>query len=898
MFFFTPPANIDFKEYAKRLKEKVKAIAADLIDPINFWGRNPIPSMTKGELRNWAKRQRFSDHMPYISYKKQTGIYTCQDDEQGFIFECAPLPAEDKSTNGLLAALIDGLPATAILSFHLLSTPEIDLHLKAYRSVQPEIVRNPLSEKAVERTIEFMTKGARLGLPHTLGCVVRNVRLLCSVKIPKNSIDDCNMEDLQRVTRESLAAIFGSPPILIDPESLIRIYYELFNDDKLPENCPIYNPLKPISPAMFRADTGIFVEKDHLRIGKKHWRCITPKALGGEASVTATSRIISSGRGPEDDAKQIPSHWMLSSIVVKSRSINSGITAKAGLYNKQSKGEDGITAQTTMDYRGEHEWAFAEIERGNHFHYVYPVLLVADEDPQKSIRSTKRAESLMKAQGWAPQSETILCTTMFIASLPLGFYADKVNITNIEREFTHSSIIAACTFPVVSDFQGAGMPYLLFLTRRNQIFGLDIFDPKAENRNTVTMGGTGGGKSFICNKMVLAAYNAGAYIRISDLGYSYQRMCQMLGGFYIDLGEGNPNLNPFSFIPEEEDKESVDERANQLEAIASLVALMADSSGRAGYDEIDYNLIKAAVDFAWEFQGANAGISEVDKYLSEFPAWGSVEIDRLCKGKHEKEDDPCIIDFTSRAKKIAFNLKDWVKDGKYGTWFNGPSTVDLIKERMIVLELDKIKRTKGLFKVVSLALMNAMTATFYKLPTDIKKYALFEELGIILSESEENPLYHSILNELYRRGRKNGVSTNSVFQSPMDLANIGKLGRVITGNSAFHVYLPSEDYVHAIKTGVLNYHESALNFFDSIKSAKPRYVEVGLKTPYGVQIVRVVAEPFIYMLNTTDAVERAEIIRLSGQYEDEGMSPIDALVRALEEMANKHAAGLEIYRQN
>lgn len=862
------------------------------------WLENPFETLKHKEVRNWANRNKFSKYFPYISYAPETGIYENQDETVGFIFECRPLPGEGPKSEALLTSFIDAMPDTAIVTFHLISTGDISLYLDAYRNLKPGIRSNPLAEKAVDRIVDFLSLGAQQGLPHALGSVVRNVRLLCAVKVRKKDCrKDCfDIGDFLQLSREALRGIFECPPELVDPETLLHLYYEILNDDRVPARCPLWNQQRPLAESLLRADSQICFAGNEVQVGKKYWRCLTPKNIGIEVSLTGTSHISGADSGPEDDAKQIPSHFIFTTVLVKDPAVNALITTKAGFYNKQVKGEDGIIAQTMGEYANEHVSAFSEIERGKKFLYVMPLLWIYDGNRERCVRSVKRAEALMKSQGWIPQVETALLRPLFVCGFPFGFYHYKGTVENLDRYFVCESCDAASLLPVISDSQGFGVPHELYLTRRNQIFSFDFFDPTATNRNMIVMGGTGGGKSFTCNGFIFAAKNAGAYIRIMDIGYSYKKQCDMGGGFYLDLGDNEVNLNPFTFIPHEQDPESADERNNQFEAIAALVALMADTSGQAGYIETEYKLIKYAVLYAWEINGIAAGMDDIFKYLAEFPKWGGEEVQKLCTGSKNMEEDICIIDFTQRAKKIAFNLHEWTSAGRYGRWFNGPASVDLVNEQVIILELDKLKRIPSLFKVVSLALINAMTATLYKLPTDIKKFCLFEELGLILSE--DNSLYRSVLNELYRRGRKNNVATCAVFQSPIDLANIGALGRVMTNNSAFHVFLPSDDYPEAIKSGVLNQDVRAIPFFNSIKGAKPRYMEIGIRSPAGLAAVRVVAEPFSYMQNTTDAEETAMIKKLTDKFcHEEGLDSVAAKVKALEFLAAKHEERLEKYRQ-
>jgi conjugal transfer ATP-binding protein TraC len=72
------------------------------------------------------------------------------------------------------------------------------------------------------------------------------------------------------------------------------------------------------------------------------------------------------------------------------------------------------------------------------------------------------------------------------------------------------------------------------------------------NFNVAVAAASGAGKSFFTQDYVKAILGSGGKVFIIDSGRSYENLCQILDGEYIDFEEGNTIcLNPFTTILEE-----------------------------------------------------------------------------------------------------------------------------------------------------------------------------------------------------------------------------------------------------------------------------------------------------------------------------------------------------------
>ena len=82
-------------------------------------------------------------------------------------------------------------------------------------------------------------------------------------------------------------------------------------------------------------------------------------------------------------------------------------------------------------------------------------------------------------------------------------------------------------------------PMLMFLGRRGQVCYLDPFLNTKGNFNVAVAAASGAGKSFFTQDYVKAILGSGGKAFIIDSGRSYENLCKILDGEYIDFEEGN-----------------------------------------------------------------------------------------------------------------------------------------------------------------------------------------------------------------------------------------------------------------------------------------------------------------------------------------------------------------------
>ena len=101
---------------------------------------------------------------------------------------------------------------------------------------------------------------------------------------------------------------------------------------------------------------------------------------------------------------------------------------------------------------------------------------------------------------------------------------------------------------------------------------------------------------------------------------------------------------------------------------------------------------------------------------------------------------------------------------------------------------------------------------------------------------------------------------------------------MIKSNSAFKIFMESQDFGEAGRAGLIDYDDFTNELLKSVKSKPPRYSELFFDTPFGNGVLRLVVDSHTYYLYTSNPKEIAEIEGLvrGGMSYDEA---IDEMVR-------------------
>lgn len=837
-----------WEAHKNRETEKPNAVAGAFDKFSNWWMKNnkmlhPDEEGEKlGDYEQLYARTQFSNFLPYNAYDADTKMYFNSDETVGWIWECSPVVfLADKQHEALMQVLKTSFPKGAVLQATLIPDEHIDGILDTYKALKTR--PDDVIHEAAKHYADHLSKG-RDGFEKMGGIRAKNFRLFVSIKTA------------EILGKETVAAIVeslqqaGLYPRPLAPGALLNILRRIFNKD-CPDHSDAYNPAKYIKKQIIRADSPIEVKKDHMIIGGRYAACLTPKEMPPDGVDTLKmNKLLGGYLGPQDDNTQLNNFFIWNTTIVWSTT-SGEVKKKGNIMMGQKAG--GSIAKTLHRRVLELDWVLDDLETDEYCD-VITSLWVFGENEDHLNQGRARAKHLWNKQKFTMQQEDKIMPLMLINSLPFGFRNEGDNLSNIDRHFPMSAKAAALMLPVQADFAGGMKPVVLMVGRKGQLAGIDLFDEGANAHNFLTCAATGAGKSFVNNFLVQNYYATGAKMRITDIGYSYEKQCMNVNGRFIDVGDPKSKIVLNPFVSAAAGGSDADDKEGNVDMAANIIlAMIYSNTNMSKVTETEYTLVKEAVNFAYRRDGGEYGVNHVCEFLANYP--------KLCEGTTLEALIPL-------AHELAYNLREWTTQGEFGTLVNGPGALDLSNDDFVVLEMDKLVDNKSLFTVVSMQVINAITQDLYLSDRTEQRFMLFDEAWKYLGAGDSagaqsgNNLIAGVIAEGYRRARKYLGATGIITQSPLDLAKFGPAGEVIKSNSAFKFFLECEDYPEAVKRGILDYSGLHLELAKSIKNQKPRYSEILFETPFGAGVSRLHVDPFTYWMNTSTGHEVSRFKKL------------------------------------
>lgn len=818
--------------------------------------------ITHGDLANITRREKFSTYLPYDFYDKENGCYECSDDNIGYIWECTPLYFVNAETKKKLQNMLEmKLPNDVCFSFHLYADPHIKPVIDSYQANKKRDCK--LARKTVEEYSKFLTQGSK-GLSKINGTPVRNFRLFVSIKSMIRLHDDV-ISDIEEALDSG-----GLNPVKVNDQSIVELLRRFFNTEN---NCDINTSVQkntPLSKQVIYHNTQIsFPLNGYTKIGKNYASCLTDFTVPDTTNSIIENQLIGGFMGSRDDSSQITSPFLLS-IIVTFSGASDEVKSKAKIIEGQSL--VGDRAKELKKRLQEFAW-IADLKEGEREARVLKTLWIFDENKEKLQSSVSKAKRIAEGFNYKYTEESLLTTTLMIASLPLGYYNHPGNTEAIDRYRILPTRSIAAILPVQADFTGSSRtiggkvpasksPVILTVGRKGQIQGFDVFDKDADNHNFIVSAGSGAGKSMQLNKFISDYYNSGAIVRAIDIGNSLEKTCKMNKGRFLDIGSSGEHLifNPYY----SQAKDSHDKKED-LTACVTVLAEMVFSASGASLSETQWSLLKRAAEYVREKGDIDNGIDATQHYLYNLE-------------KIEKDSPFIAIDgIQSLAKSMAFNIQDFSSTGMYGKYFNGPSNFNISNDEMVVLELQQLKDQKELFIVIVMQVVNTITQDLYLSDRGERRFIMFEEAAEYLKRSGVRDLTRlaSIIEEGYRRARKHKGSFGVVIQSLLDLTSFGPVGQVAWSNADFKIQMKSGDYRKAREEKLIEHEGLSLDLLESIRNKKPRYSEMFWETPFGIGAGRLIFDSWNYWVATSTADEFKLFRDLTGK----GLTPAEAVSR-------------------
>lgn len=370
-------------------------------------------------------------------------------------------------------------------------------------------------------------------------------------------------------------------------------------------------------------------------------------------------------------------------------------------------------------------------------------------------------------------------------------------------------------FPIYQRWKGSKDPEALLHNDLGQLVSWNLFDrTHLENYNAIVVGASGTGKSFAVSFLTQSYAAQGYPVWFIDVGGSYKRLVEGLGGQYIPLNL-TTSLNPFSTIHQQ----------TSILAFPKLEQLLGSliDDGKKDLTQPEKMILHRALK-------ALLSQNKKEPLLQDF-----VEI-------LEKDEG-------ADSRSLARRFRYWT-DGPYAHLVNRPTNL-APQSKVVAFDL---KDLHGEGRRVGLLLLTALVEDMAQLWPQ-PKIVIFDECWSLLHAGAE------LIESLYRTGRKQNLSVISVTQSFRDFLDC-PISSAILSNSAVRYVLPVCEGEELLCEH-LHLNEREQYLLRKLRQVKGEYSELLVQFSSKHLILRIKPSPLEYWVATTHPPDLEEEQKLS-----------------------------------
>lgn len=397
--------------------------------------------------------------------------------------------------------------------------------------------------------------------------------------------------------------------------------------------------------------------------------------------------------------------------------------------------------------------------------------------------------------------------------------------------------------PVYGPREGDDDPAVIFRNRLGGLVSYNAFDPGLGNFSSLVTGSSGSGKSFLNNCILLQEFARGMRVFIIDIGGSYKKLTEALGGQYLEVDLSDQyRLNPFD-IPDPAQEPSNQKLKSLLAVIESMVA----EDGKSKLPKLTRALL--------------------EKSLIE-----------LYKAKRESGCLPTLSDLAKRLatseeeslRTIAKMLYLWTGDRPYGRLLDGQGGLRADAE-ICTFDLKGLSSYPDLQSVMILILTDFILGRITN-EKERKARIIIDEAWELLKSEAAASFMELAVRTLRKMGAGSGITfitqgVEEIVASP--------IGAAILNNTATKFVMLQRGDTEVLRdTLKLNSRELAL--IQSLGQKKGEFSEGFMVEGEHRQVVRIYPTPLEYWLATSDAQDNLYLEKLR----QEGLPLLEAIERA------------------
>lgn len=393
-----------------------------------------------------------------------------------------------------------------------------------------------------------------------------------------------------------------------------------------------------------------------------------------------------------------------------------------------------------------------------------------------------------------------------------------------ERAKRMKTSTLADLLPLFGPWSGHDHPSILLRSRMGSLVRFDPFSQDLTNYNHVVSGGSGSGKSFLTNVLLLQMLKEMPKIFIVDIGGSYKKLCDHLGGQYIPLTVGSGmTVNPFDLLPGETVPSS-----QKIKFLVGLIELMTKEDDETRLPRLERAEVEEAIQKTYEVT-KNGQIPQLSVLREILLAHPDVTI--------------------RRHGRI---LTPWCGNTPYGQFVDAATTIEFQKP-IVAFDLKGMETYPDLQSVCLFIITDFIWREIQK-DRSTKKFLVFDECWKLL----ENEAGASFIGEVFRTFRKYYAAAIAISQNMDDFAK-SKVAGAILSNSSIKWCLTQKGADQARLQEVLQLNDNEMALIASLHQERGVYSEAFLMAQDQRAVVAIDSTPLEYWIATTDPRDLAKI---------------------------------------
>lgn len=444
---------------------------------------------------------------------------------------------------------------------------------------------------------------------------------------------------------------------------------------------------------------------------------------------------------------------------------------------KIDEGENQIDSEIMISALNHSQYLKKGLANGNEFYYIYPIVRVIADSLEELKKKDVKVQSLLSGKDILAKRADFKHLEAFLTTV-CAMPEDKGILNAVERNILSNDLAGLYPFTNSSISDDNGI-YLGRNIHDKSNVNIDLFNTKKYmNANTLIFGGSGSGKTFTTQMIMLRMRmeKMPVFMIAPFKGYEYKNLCNAVDGNYIKFAAGsNLGLNIMDIRAyQSENNESY--LANKIKFLKIILDMMIPEIKSSELRAIEKPILKTYSDFGITMD--NLSIYEKTDGLSF-----SQKIKKMPKLSDLYEN----IRNDEEVSHLASSLDPYITGSL--SFFNKDTNFD-IENLYNIADISDLSED-----VMQIAMFAILDFFLYRVRRNLKEkdIIVIDEMWKLVSINEQVATY---ILELYKIVRGYGCSVLGATQDIQDcfILNDGYYGKGLLNNSAIKIILKC-DYI-------------------------------------------------------------------------------------------------------